>query len=161
MQEYVIKIPANQDEITLYCFVGEALWKIQIVEQALSHSITLKMNPDGTKEHADAFLQQYQRYTLGKAIGIANAEQLYTPSLHNELNEFLEHRNWLVHKAMADSQHYFNQENKIFNNIFSPLKKKKNFKRFLNYRKKKNSKPKRFSHQNKNKKKIKIEFFLT
>jgi hypothetical protein len=45
MEGNFIKIPANQDEITLYCFVGEATWKIQIVEQALSHSITLKLNP--------------------------------------------------------------------------------------------------------------------
>lgn len=28
------KIPANENEITLYCFVGEAIWKIQAVEQA-------------------------------------------------------------------------------------------------------------------------------
>lgn len=112
MKGNVIKIPANQDEITLYCFVGEALWKIQVVEQALSHSITLKMNPDETKERADECLKQYQGYTLGKAIKIAIQEKLYDSSLQDELNAFLVQRNWLVHKAMSESCHGLNWENK-------------------------------------------------
>lgn len=39
-------IPANEDEIALSTYTGEALWKIQTVEQALSCLITLKLNPD-------------------------------------------------------------------------------------------------------------------
>lgn len=118
----VIKIPANQDEITLYCFMGEALWKIQIVEQALSHSVTLKMNPAETKEQADEVLKQHQSYTLGKAIKVAIKETLYNLSLQDELNAFLEQRNWLVHKAMFESQNDLNTENKkeeLFNKIKS------------------------------------------
>jgi len=76
MRENVIKIPANQVEIILYWFVGEAVWKIQMVEQALSHSITLKMNLAETKERADAFLKQHQSYTLGQAIKVAIKEEL-------------------------------------------------------------------------------------
>lgn len=106
------KIPANQDEITLYCFVGEALWKIQIIEQALSHSITLKMNPTATKQHADEFLKQHQSYTLGMAIKVVIKEKLYDSSLQDELNAFLDQRNWLVHKAMSGSSHGLNWENK-------------------------------------------------
>lgn len=112
MKESIKKIPANQNELTLYCFVGEALWKIQIVEQALSHSITLKMNPDATMEHADKFLKQHQSYTLGKAIKVAINEKLYDSSLQNELNVFLDQRNWLVHRAMPESQHGLNWEDK-------------------------------------------------
>ena len=112
MSENIIKIPASQDEITLYCYVGEAVWKIQIVEQALSFSITLKMNPTATKEHADDFLKQHQSYTLGKAIKVAIKEKLYDSSLQDELNAFLVQRNWLVHKVMAESQHGLNWENK-------------------------------------------------
>lgn len=100
MKDNITKIPANQDEITLYCFVGEALWKIQIVEQALSHSVTLKMNSAETKERADEFLKQQQTYTLGRAIKVAMREKLYSLSLQEELNTFLEQRNWLVHKAV-------------------------------------------------------------
>jgi len=49
-------ISANQDEITLYTYTGEALWKIQTVEQALSCLITLKLNFDANVEEADEFL---------------------------------------------------------------------------------------------------------
>jgi len=112
MGEDIVKIPASQDEITLYCFIGEALWKIQIVEQALSHSITLKMNPAETKERADEFLKQHQSYTLGKAIKIAIKENLYISSLQDELNDFLAQRNWLVHKAMFESRNHLNTNNR-------------------------------------------------
>lgn len=105
MRDNIMNIPANKNEITLYCFVGEAIWKIQVVEQALSHSITLKMNPAATKERADEFLKKHQGFTLGKAIKVAIKESLYDSSLQNELNTFLYQRNWLVHKAMAESQH--------------------------------------------------------
>lgn len=101
MEENIIKIPANNKEITLYCCLGEALLKTQVVEQALSHSTTLKMNPYETKERADEFLKQQQGYTLGRAIKIAINEKLYNSSLQDELNAFLEHRNWLVHKVIC------------------------------------------------------------
>lgn len=136
MRENTIKIPANQDEITLYCFVGEALWKTQIVEQALSHSITLKMNPAETKERADEFLKQHQSYTLGKAITIAIKEKLYSLSLQNELSAFLEQRNWLVHKAMPESQNDLNTENKkneLFNKIKSISDKAESIQREIEY----------------------------
>lgn len=37
MKQNMNKTPANQDEITLYCLLGEALCKTQIVEQASSN----------------------------------------------------------------------------------------------------------------------------
>jgi hypothetical protein len=91
--------------------MGEAVWKIQVVEQALSHSITLKMNPAETKERADEFLKQHQSYTLGKAIRVVIKENLYSLSLQEELNDFLEQRNWLVHKAMFESRNDLNTDN--------------------------------------------------
>lgn len=136
MRENVIKIPANQDEITLYCFVGEAVWKIQMVEQALSHSITLKMNPAETKERADEFLKQHQSYTLGQAIKFAVREELYSLSLQDELKAFLEQRNWLVHIAMFESQNEINTENKreeLFNKIKSISDKAESIQREIEY----------------------------
>jgi hypothetical protein len=112
MRENATKIPANQNEITLYCYIGEAVWKIQVVEQALNHSITLKMNPETTKEHADEILKQHKSYTLGRAIQIASKEKLYDSSLQVELNAFLGQRNWVVHKAMSENHHGLNWENK-------------------------------------------------
>ena len=120
MRENVIKIPANQEEITLYCYMGEALLKIQMVEQALSHSVTLKMNPDNTKEQADEFLKQHQTYTLGRAINVAIKEKLYSKSLQDGLNDFLEKRNWLVHNVMIDIQNGLyskNQKEELCNKI--------------------------------------------
>lgn len=108
MKENIIKIPASNEEINLYASLGESLIKTQIVEQALSHSITLKMNPCGTKERADEFLQQKQRYTLGQAIKLAVKEKLYSPPLQSELDAFLEQRNWLVHNVICGNEEDFN-----------------------------------------------------
>lgn len=130
------KIPANQNEITLYCLAGEALWKIQIVEQALSHSITLKLNPSATKERADEFLKQHQSYTLGKAVKIASTENLYNSQLQDELNAFLAQRNWLIHKAMAESHHGLHWETKkeeLFQKIKSIADKAESIQRTIEY----------------------------
>ena len=136
MRENIIKIPANENEITLYCFVGEAIWKIQIVEQALSCSITLKMNPDATKEKADKVLKQHQSYTLGMAVNIASKEKLYESSLQEELYTFLGQRNWLVHKAMAESHHDKNWENEkeeLFHKIKSISEKAESIQHKIEY----------------------------
>ena len=136
MSRDIIKILANENEITLYCFVGEAIWKAQIDEQALSCSITLKMNPKATKEKAEEVLKNHQRYTLGKAIKIANKEKLYNSSLQNELNTFLDQRNWLVHKAMAENCHDKNWENekeKLFRKIKSISDKAESIQREIEY----------------------------
>jgi hypothetical protein len=136
MKENIVKIPANENEITLYCFVGEAIWKIQMVEQALSCSITLKMNPAATKELADKDLKQHQSYTLGTAVNIANREKLYESSIQDELYKFLDQRNWLVHKAMAESLHDKNWENEkeeLLKKIKSISDKAESIKRIIEY----------------------------
>lgn len=108
MKENIMKIPASNEEINLYASLGEALIKTQIVEQALSHSITLKMNPDETKERAYEFLQQKQRYTLGQAIKLAVKEKLYRSPLQSELDAFLKQRNWLIHNVICGNEEDFN-----------------------------------------------------
>lgn len=136
MSENIIKIPANENEITLYCFIGEAIWKIQMVEQALSCSITLKMNPAATKEQADKVLKQHQSYTLGAAVNIASKEKLYDSSLQDELYTFLDQRNWLVHKAMAESHHDKNWEDEkkeLFHKIKSISDKAESLQRQIEY----------------------------
>jgi len=108
MKENFVKTPANDEEINLYTSLGEALIKTQVVEQTLSHSITLKMNPDETKERADEFLRRQQRYTLGQSIKIANEKKLYNLSLQEHINTFLEERNWLVHNVISGNEEDFN-----------------------------------------------------
>lgn len=115
------RIPANNDEIILYCHLGEALLKTQALEQALSYSITLKMNPDETKETADEFLKNQQRYTLGQAIRIALEKRLFKMDIQEELNSFLEQRNWLVHSVIIGNEEDFNA-GKITEELFNKIK---------------------------------------
>lgn len=136
MEKSIKKIPANESEITLYCYLGEALLKIQMLEQALSHSITLKINPDETKEKADEFLKKYQRFTLGKAIKIAAEEKLYNLSTQDELNSFLKQRNWLVHNVIIGNEEDFNTgkiTEELFNKIKSISDKAEDIKRDIEY----------------------------
>ncbi|MCV9934276.1 hypothetical protein OIU80_18515 [Flavobacterium sp. LS1R47] len=136
MKENVIKIPANNNEINLYCFLGEAVLKTQMVEQALSHSITLKMNPTETKERADKFLKQNQSHTLGKAIKIAIEKKLYNLPLQDELNAFLQQRNWLVHKVICGNEKDFkagNIKEELFDKIKAVSDKAKSIKCLIEY----------------------------
>ncbi|MCR4029608.1 MULTISPECIES: hypothetical protein [Flavobacterium] len=136
MEKNVTKIPANNIVINFYCFIGEAVFKTQMVEQALSHSITLKMNPAETKERADEFLKKNQSYTLGKAIGIAISENLYNLSLQDELNAFLEQRNWLIHKLMIGNEEDFNAGNikeELLNKIKDISDKAESIQRVIQY----------------------------
>ena len=119
--ENMKRIPANNTEITLYCHLGEALLKIQMLEQALSHSITIKMNPAETKEKADAVLKKYQRYTLGSAIKTAMEKKLFNTATQDELNSFLEQRNWLVHSVLIGNEEDFNARN-IKEDLFHKIK---------------------------------------
>lgn len=136
MEKNVVKIKANNNEINLYCFLGEAVLKVQIVEQALSYSITLKMNPEETKERADECLKQYQSYTLGQAIKIAVKENLYNLSLQDELKAFLKQRNWLIHKVIIGNEEDFkagNIRDELLNKIKDISDKAESIQRAIEY----------------------------
>ena len=117
---YCPKKPANQVELTLYTFLGEALCKTQIVEQALSVSITIKQNSEAKKTEADEYLDKQLGYTLGKAVYFANRRKHFPPQLQADLNSFLLQRNWLVHRSMLEIKDGLNQDsvrNRLFNTI--------------------------------------------
>ena len=95
---------ANQEEMMLYARMGEAVCKIQILEQALSHSITVKLNPDVNESVANVFLSKQQSYTFGNVVKLAAKEGVYPGRLQKALEELLAERNWLIHHAMLDSQ---------------------------------------------------------
>ncbi|CEG55698.1 hypothetical protein [Legionella fallonii] len=96
--------PASQDEITLYCLMGEALCMVQHLKDAISHSITLTRDVKKLRsipfEMANKHLDKYHSYTLGQAINLAKKEGIYPESLQQTLDNFLLERNWLVHKCM-------------------------------------------------------------
>ena len=136
MPENKIRIPANNSEITLYFYLGEALIKIQMLEQALSYSITIKMNPDETREKADEFLKKHQRYTLGQAIKTALEKKLFNSAIQDELNSFLEQRNWLVHSVLIGNEEDFNAGNikeALFQKIKSISDKAESIQRVIEY----------------------------
>lgn len=96
--------PANQEQMWLYARMGEAICQIQILEQALSHCLTIKLNPDVKESEANSFLLQQQRNTFGNVVRLAAKKGAYPDQLQKALEELLDQRNWLVHHAMRDSQ---------------------------------------------------------
>lgn len=100
--------PASQQELSLYCYVGEAISAVQHVEDAISHSIALKKSKTRLKSEGDKLLEKHRSYTLGKAINIAAKECLFPGPLQKALGEFLIERNWLVHKSIAHSRDDWN-----------------------------------------------------
>jgi hypothetical protein len=102
-KKYIFK-QASQQELSLYCLVGESVCAVQHVEDALSHSIVLKKIKPRLKSEADQLLEKHRLYTLGKAIKIAEQASLYPESLQQELKKFLSERNWLIHKSIAQSR---------------------------------------------------------
>ena len=136
MRENEIVIPVNNSEITLYCYLGEALLKIQMLEQALSYSITIKMNPDETKEKADEFLKKSQKYTFGQAVNIAKEKKLCNSVLLDEIDSFLKQRNWLVHSVLIGNEEDFNEGNikeELIKKIKSISDKAEDIKRVIEY----------------------------
>lgn len=95
---------ASQEEVTLYCLVGEALCAVQHVEDALSHSIVIKKVKPELRNEADNLLNKNRSYTLGRAISIAKQECLLPLVLLQALDDFLSERNWLIHKSIAHNR---------------------------------------------------------
>lgn len=100
--------PASQEQIALYCFVGETICAVQHVEDALSHSIALKNDLKTpfrlSRTEGDKILKKYRSFTLGQAVKLAKKENLFSKQLLLELDEFLSERNWLVHKSIAQGR---------------------------------------------------------
>lgn len=78
---------------------------IQELESALSHSITLKKHHAVSKKLADdALIKHHEDHTLGKAIRLAEDENLYPLLLQKDLSDFNKRRNWLIHKAIFETR---------------------------------------------------------
>lgn len=122
--EYKMK-PANQDEIKLYCLIGEALCMVQHLEDVLSHSITLKKDVkipfSMPLKKANELLEEYHFYTLGQAIKLVKKEGIYPESLLQNLDIFLLERNWLVHKCMRQNRDDMYSETSM-HNLFHRIK---------------------------------------
>ena len=101
---------ASQKEISLYTLLGESLCAVQILEDALSHSIVLKKTEPEQKKEADNLLKKQQKYTLGTAINIVKKESLPPKPLEVELFKLLTDRNWLIHESLTDNKDDFKSD---------------------------------------------------
>ena len=104
MKKQYMSKRASEQEITLYCYMGESVIAVQHLEDCLSHSIVLKSLQPALRSEADTALTNYRSYTLGRAIKFAEKNKIYSESLVNQLREFLSERNWLIHKSIAQSR---------------------------------------------------------
>lgn len=97
--------PATPEQIAFYCVMGQALYSVQELECALSHSITLKKHYAISKQLAEkALIEHHEGYTLGQAIKLSQKENLYPSRLQKYLSEFNQKRNWLIHKAIFETR---------------------------------------------------------
>jgi len=98
--------PANQEEVSIFTLMGQALLNIQVLEDTLSRSITLKVDVGHPRKvsraEVDELLKKRQSFTLGKAVGVAAKQSLYSDALRAGLESLVEERNWFVHKSLDD-----------------------------------------------------------
>jgi hypothetical protein len=119
MVENIKHKKASEKERFLYSCLGEALCAVQILEDALSHSIVLKKTESNQKNEADILIQKQQFYTFGKAIYKVEKESLLPEPLVNELIELRDERNWLIHESIIE-----NKKDYKSNNFFKKLSEK-------------------------------------
>ncbi len=112
---------ASKKEILLYSCLGESLSAVQILEDALSHSIVLKKTEPDQKKQADNLLKKQRSYTLGQAINIVKKESLLPKPLEIELSVLLTERNWLIHKSITDNKKDFKSDS-YYDNLFEKTK---------------------------------------
>jgi hypothetical protein len=98
---------ASRGEISLYCYIGEAVCMIQLLEGALSTSITLKKDVRCldriSKQEADDFRKKNYKFTLGDAISLAKKNNLYSAVIVRDLEDLKEERNWLIHRLLHEN----------------------------------------------------------
>lgn len=90
-----------------YSKVGECIWHLQHVENALATCLALKLDLKDSqsvnREDADRHLAKHLRNTLGTSIRIASEKQVLGKELMAALAELKEERDWLVHRSMNEN----------------------------------------------------------
>jgi len=99
------KRPASQSETLLFTMMGQAMLSIQVLEECLGASITIKVDVGHprkmSKSEADEKLKRrLRRYTLGDAIKEAAKNKLYSGEIHSALETLLKERNWFTHRIV-------------------------------------------------------------
>jgi len=105
----MVRRQINENELqTLFILIGEAIWHLQNVEEALHCFITVKkdLKTRGAvpEEEADKLLKKNQRRTLGQSLYISREVGVLTSKLQERLEKFNEERKWLVHKCVPSNR---------------------------------------------------------
>lgn len=107
---------ASEKDKFLYCCIGESFVAIQLLEDALSHSIVIKKTEPVQQKEADILLKKHRSYTFGKGLGIAKKDSLLPKSIENELSAFLKERNWFIHKSITENKEEYRTDS-FFNKL--------------------------------------------
>jgi len=99
----------NAEELhNLFASIGESIWHIQNLEDALHTCITIKrdIKQRGAmpSEQAEAILREHRKNTLGKSLRISREAQVLSIELQSRLDKFKDERDWLVHRSVHQNR---------------------------------------------------------
>ena len=85
--------------------VGFALWQIQILESAMGTYLVLvhRATPATARIEVEAMFAKAGKRTLGQLLQAIQATEDAPPQLTEQLDGFVEKRNWLVHHSRHES----------------------------------------------------------
>lgn len=111
--------------IEFYSLIGEAVWQLQNLEEALNVLILvkndLKVINKFTKDESDEILNKYKLNTFGSSIKIAEKNCLISNEFLNKLKTLNNERNWLIHKLVyKNRQDVYHSASRI--KLFSRIK---------------------------------------
>lgn len=95
----------NAEELqTLYLLIGQGIWRLQYVEDALATYITMKhhvkMPGRIPEKKAEKILKKYRKNTLGQLLNNAFDNKIMPPKLEKRFRDFKKERDWLVHRCV-------------------------------------------------------------
>lgn len=97
----------SPDELQgLFAAIGQAIWHLQYVEDALQTLLTMKVDirtPGAVDaSQAQQLLSKNRRHTLGTALRIAEERGALPDALLSRAKVFKEERDWLVHRSRQE-----------------------------------------------------------
>jgi hypothetical protein len=101
----MVRREINSEELqVLFTSIGEGIWHLQNVEDALNTYIAvkrdIKVRASMPADQAKAILTKHRKNTLGASLRISREAAVLSPPLQKVLEEFKEERNWLVHRLV-------------------------------------------------------------
>ncbi len=100
---------SETDVQTLYNLLGKGVWNLQHLEFTVTAFTALKIlqrkrekGTKITKSVSERVLEKQRSLTLGPLIGSAKREATIPRKLLKRFEDFLEERNWLIHKCVIN-----------------------------------------------------------